>query len=434
MSIKITAFEAENVKRIKAVQLRPDETGLTLIGGRNNQGKTSVLDAIAWALGGNKYRPDAAQRDGSVNPPHLRLRLSNGLMVERKGVNSSLTVTDPTGRKGGQQILDEFVEQLALDLPKFMQASDREKADILLRIIGVGDRLQALDRDIKGAYNKRTTIGQITTAKRKHADEMTVYEDAPDEPVSVSDLIRQQQEILARNGENQRKRDRLREIVAAKKRVQDELYRLDEQITQLTDRKSALKAEFAQAKADEEIATKTVAELHDESTAALEASIRNAEEINRQVRANLDHAHADAEAIEYAEEYKQLSSQIDQMRSDRMALLNGAHLPLPELDVQDGLLLYRGKHWRDMSGSDQLRVATAIVRQLNPACGFVLLDKLEQMDLQTLAEFGDWLTQEGLQAIATRVSTGDECQIIIEDGRVADKSPEPPAQWTKGVF
>ena len=427
MSIKITAFEAENVKRIKAVQLRPDETGLTLIGGRNNQGKTSVLDAIAWALGGNKYRPDAAQRDGSVNPPHLRLRLSNGLMVERKGVNSSLTVTDPTGRKGGQQILDEFVEQLALDLPKFMQASDREKADILLRIIGVGDRLQALDRDIKGMYNKRTTIGQIATAKRKHADEMTVYEDVPDEPVSVSDLIRQQQEILARNGENQRKRSNAYKLQAERNALAQKVNSLREELDRYTQ-------QLMKADKDMTIAFKTAEELQDESTTELESSIRNIEEINRQVRANLDHAHADAEAIEYAEEYKQLSSQIDQMRSDRMALLNGAHLPLPELDVQDGLLLYRGKHWRDMSGSDQLRVATAIVRQLNPDCGFVLLDKLEQMDLQTLAEFGDWLAQEGLQAIATRVSTGDECQIIIEDGRVADKSPEPPAQWTKGVF
>lgn len=427
MSIKITAFEAENVKRIKAVQLRPDETGLTLIGGRNNQGKTSVLDAIAWALGGNKYRPDAAQRDGSVNPPHLRLRLSNGLMVERKGVNSSLTVTDPTGRKGGQQILDEFVEQLALDLPKFMQASDREKADILLRIIGVGDRLQALDRDIKGMYNKRTTIGQIATAKRKHADEMTVYEDVPDEPVSVSDLIRQQQEILARNGENQRKRSNAYKLQAERNALAQKVNSLREELDRYTQ-------QLMKADKDMTIAFKTAEELQDESTTELESSIRNIEEINRKVRANLDHAHADAEAIEYTEEYKQLSDQIDQMRRDRIALLNGAHLPLPELDVQDGLLLYRGKHWRDMSGSDQLRVATAIVRQLNPDCGFVLLDKLEQMDLQTLAEFGDWLAQEGLQAIATRVSTGDECQIIIEDGRVADKSPEPPAQWTKGVF
>ena len=83
-----------------------------------------------------------------------------------------------------------------------------------------------------------------------------------------------------------------------------------------------------------------------------------------------------------------------------------------------------------MSGSEQLRVATAIVRRLNPRCGFVLLDKLEQMDLQTLAEFGVWLREQGLQAIATRVSTGGECQIIIEDGQVQTK----PAQWQKGVF
>lgn len=88
-----------------------------------------------------------------------------------------------------------------------------------------------------------------------------------------------------------------------------------------------------------------------------------------------------------------------------------------------------------MSGSDQLRVATAIVRKLNPACGFVLLDKLEQMDLRTLQEFGAWLQTEGLQAIATRVSTGGECQIIIEDGRVADAADEAPApSYMKGAF
>jgi hypothetical protein len=74
------------------------------------------------------------------------------------------------------------------------------------------------------------------------------------------------------------------------------------------------------------------------------------------------------------------------------------------------------------------------VRRLNPNCGFVLLDKLEQMDLDTLRDFGAWLREEGLQAIATRVSTGDECSIIIEDGTAA--LPTPPVQktWKEGVF
>ena len=71
MSVKITQLEAENVKRIKAIQLSPSESGLTIIGGRNNQGKTSALDVIAWGLGGDRYRPSQSHRDGSVLPPRL---------------------------------------------------------------------------------------------------------------------------------------------------------------------------------------------------------------------------------------------------------------------------------------------------------------------------------------------------------------------------
>lgn len=87
--IKITNLELENIKRIKAVQLAPSESGLTVIGGNNGQGKTSVLDGIAWALGGDKFKPSQPQRDGSVIPPHLRVTLSNGLIVERRGDTTS---------------------------------------------------------------------------------------------------------------------------------------------------------------------------------------------------------------------------------------------------------------------------------------------------------------------------------------------------------
>ncbi|HIS57172.1 MAG TPA: AAA family ATPase [Candidatus Fimimorpha excrementavium] len=428
--IKINQLEIENVKRIKAVKIEPSASGLTIIGGDNNQGKTSVLDAIAWALGGDRYRPSQPVRNGSVIPPNLHIVMDNGLVVERKGKNSDLKVTDPSGKKGGQQLLNEFVSQMALDLPKFMEASGREKAQTLLQIIGVGDQLSQLENEEKERYNERLYVGRTADQKEKFAKEQPYYPDAPKELVSPSELIRQQQEILARNGENQRKRDRALELHAERNRLAEKVNRLKEELEQY-------QKQLIQADHDMQIAYKSAEELRDESTAELENSIANIEEINRKVRANLDKDKAEEDAREYRRQYEELTKQIMETRKKKTDLLLHADLPLPELAIEDGELIYKGQKWDNMSGSDRLKVSTAIVRKLNPKCGFVLLDKLEQMDLKTLQEFGTWLEQEGLQAIATRVSTGDECSIIIEDGYVVgQKHPAMPEQkeWKAGTF
>lgn len=423
MSMKINKLEIENVKRVKAVKIEPTANGLTIIGGKNNQGKTSVLDAIAWALGGDRYRPSQAQREGSVIPPNLHIVMNNGLIVERRGKNSDLKVTDPNGKKAGQQLLNEFVEQLALDLPKFMEASSREKAQTLLQIIGVGPRLADLERQEKELYNERTYIGRTADQKEKYAKEQPYYPEVPSVPVSASELIRQQQEILAQNGENQRKRERR--------------HQLEQEYQSVTEQIQALLAKQGQLEADLKIARETSEGLTDRSTAELEENISNIEEINRKVRANLDKDKAEEDAKGYREQYNRLTSQIEEIRSQKTDLLKEADLPLPGLGVEDGELVYHGQKWDNMSGSEQLKVSTAIVRRLNPECGFVLLDKLEQMDLDTLHEFGQWLEQEGLQAIATRVSTGGECSLIIEDGYVAGQehpATEEKKEWKAGVF
>ena len=428
MSVKITQFEAENVKRIKALTLTPAPTGLTVIGGRNNQGKTSGLDAIVWALGGDRYRPSQAQREGSVLPPRLRLELSNGIIVERSGKNSDLKVTDASGRRAGQQLLNSFVEQLALDMPRFMQSTSKEKATTLLRIIGLEEQVEKLERQEKELYNQRHAIGQIADQKAKYAKELPCYPEAPNQPVSAYDLIQRQQDILARNGENQRKRERAAQLAAEMDRVGKELALLEERYKTLC--------------ADYETAQKSALDLQDEATDELEASIRNIEAVNAKVRTNQDKARAEAEAKECGDQYAGLTAQLEAVRQQKTDLLQGAKLPLPGLSVEDGELIYKGKPWDCMSGSDQLKVSTAIVRALKPDCGFVLLDKLEQMDLETLREFSAWMEAEGLQGIATRVSTGGECSIIIEDGYAKDTAapaPAPvaapaPTSWKAGEF
>ena len=418
MTVKINKLEIENVKRVKAVTIEPTSNGLTILGGNNNQGKTSVLDAIAWALGGNKYKPSKPARDGSMNPPTLRLELSNGLIVERKGKNSDLKVTDPSGQKAGQQLLDSFVEELALNLPKFIESSAKDKANTLLQIIGVGEKLWELDRKEERLYNERRTIGQIADQKKKYAAEQPQYPEAPNELVSIADLIHEQQEILARNGENAKKRQNRENIVNSLHLSEARLKQLKEQLAQEEATHESLMSDYIAA-------NKSIEDLVDESTDEIENSIANIEEINRKVRANLDKEKAEEDAKQYGSQYDQLSKEIQDVRDERTSLLDSADLPLPGLSVEDGELVFEGQKWDNMSGSQQLRVATAIVRKLKPECGFVLLDKLEQMDIPTLTEFGKWLESEGLQAIATRVSSGEECQIIIEDGYVVSDTVTP---------
>ena len=266
MSVKINKLEIENVKRVKAVKIEPTANGLTIVGGNNNQGKTSVLDSIAWALGGNKYKPSQAHRDGSVTPPYLHIVMNNGLIVERKGKNSDLKVIDPNGGKGGQQLLNSFVEELAIDLPKFMESSSKEKAQILLQIIGVGNQLFELERTETEIYNQRHAIGQIKDQKEKYAKEMDYFPDAPKELVSIQELVTQQQTILAKNGENQRKRQQVNEISQRWEMERQQIENLRQQLL-------ALESKHNQTSIDLEIAQKSANELQDESTAELEKSI-----------------------------------------------------------------------------------------------------------------------------------------------------------------
>lgn len=444
MSVKINSLQLENVKRVKAVAMEPSESGLTIIGGDNGQGKTSVLDAIAWALGGNKYKPSMPARQGSVVPPKMTISLSNGLVVERKGENGTLKVTDPSGQKAGQQLLDAFVEKLALDLPKFMESSDADKAQTLLNIIGVGPQLMELEKQIKEIYNERTAIGRIADQKKAHAAEMPFYPGLPETPISASELIKQQQDILAKNGakakirENadkveaecrraeQRIHDREWAVADAEKRLEETKTRLQEAIAEYNELQEMKAAAFADATAVGD----------DIDTSELAAALENVEETNRRIQANLDREKAEEDAEAAAAEYQNLTDRLEDIREQKKALLDGAKLPLPGLSVEDGKLLYQGQAWDNMSGSERLIVSAAIVKELNPECGFVLMDRLEQLDLHTLQIFGKWLEDQGLQVIATRVSTGAECSVIIEDGysiAAKDEMVTPMKDW-KGGF
>lgn len=408
--VKILCFSAGNFKALKAFYCEPKPEGLTVIGGDNGAGKSSCLDALAFAVGGKKYCPSNPKREGAIGDTTLHVDLSNGITVERKGKNLSLTVTDREGARHGQELLDAFISNIAIDLPKFYNASSKDKAHMILETLGIEDKLAELAKTEKEKYDTRTMVGREADRKQKAAEDMPWHEDAPEEAVSVKELIDRQQEVLARNGIKEEHR---RKYEANKA----ELLRVSGEIDSLRQRQKVLSEEVRSAESED---------FTLESTAELEAQIANFEETNRKVAENAERTRRMEEADALNDQKDALTKEIEAIRAERIALLQGADFPLEGLSVNDGgELVYNGQPWDCMSGSQQLIVSCAIASRINPSCRFVLMDKLEQLDLTTLAEFDKWLKTQDLQCIATRVSTGGECSLIIEDGEVKEGEKKP---------
>lgn len=425
--VHVIECQMENVKRVALVRFSPKGKGLTVIGGDNKQGKTSILDALCFALAGEKYRPTNLQRDGSLSPAEISVKLSNGLLVERKGKNATLKVTDPTGNRAGQKLLDALLEELALNLPRFLAMTARDKANVLLQIIGIGEQLKELENEERKAYDERHVFGIMCEQKNAYATELPWHADAPETPVSAAELVQSAQAVMARNAERVNARaniDRAYALVETAKIAEAAAARRVNEIEEMLSRAKADHADRSTAvtKANESFESAQLVVDDDESTADIQAQIENIEATNAKVRDNLNKAKAKDDAEAASAKYDALGASVDAVRSRRRALLDGAAMPLPGLSIEAGELTYNGKSWDCMSGVEKVRAGVAIVRKLKPTCGFVLLDGLEAFDVAQLAELDQWLAAEGMQGIGTRVSRGDECTLIIEDGMVKSET------------
>lgn len=431
--VKITSLELENVKKVRAVRLSPSESGLTVIGGGNRAGKTSVLDGICYALGGEKFRPSDLQNSEGLNPARMEVRLSNGLVVVREGKNAALKVTDPEGRKSGQKLLDGFVSAFALNLPAFMNAKTADKAKALLDTLGIGEKLLELDREERKWYDERTVAGRIADSKAKHAKELPEFTDVPEEPLNSADLTREMTETLAFNARQKALRDNIDKLKDVYETENGRLRMMEQKLRELQDQIDVQKKRVGDAYHEYNVAS-SVTISPDQDTSGIQKKLDELEEINVKVRQNAEKANAMDEAKHAAEERDALTAKVEEVRSRRAALLKSASMPLDGLDVVDGELVYNGRKWDCMSTMEQMKVSVAVCRAMKPECGFCLVDRLESFDLHELGEFAAWAEAEGLQVIGTRVSEGGECTVVIEDGTVkgASEWDEPLAPSIAG--
>ena len=207
---------------------------------------------------------------------------------------------------------------------------------------------ETVEKEEKALYDERTQVGRIANQKAKYAQGLASYPDAPEEPVSAAELIRQQQEILTRNARRLQWRREYDAILAERDAVDRQIEETETRLRDLRTRSAELEKRAAEAE-------KTPKEMEEESTAELEAQLKDVEAINRKVEENRRRALAEDEAAQYQSEYDALTVRIEDVRARKMALLDGAELPLPGLSVEDGALTFGGRRWDCMSSSEHFR-------------------------------------------------------------------------------
>ncbi|MBL8302262.1 MAG: AAA family ATPase, partial [Ideonella sp.] len=207
--LHIVELRVENLKRLRAVTITPDGD-LVVLSGHNGAGKSSVLDAIAMALGGRDQIPAEPIRRGAER---AEVVVDLGELVVRRTFTATgggqLVVQNREGARfqSPQSMLDALVGRLTFDPLAFAREKPSRQVEVLRELVGLD--LAPLDTRRAELYAERTAVNKRATSLRARFEAMPRHEQAPAEPVDVGDLADQLKQAQATNQENERQRQSL---------------------------------------------------------------------------------------------------------------------------------------------------------------------------------------------------------------------------------
>ncbi|QAY16155.1 AAA-ATPase [Arthrobacter phage Sonali] len=405
MGRKIVNLQAENIMRLKAVEITP-EGSVVLVGGNNGEGKSSTLNAMWLALGGGAASKSIARpvRDGAEEAV-VRLDLGDLIVTRKwKGSKTSLTVESKDGAKysSPQSILDGLVGKLAFDPLEFAQYAPAKQREILMSLVELPFDPAELDANRKSIFDSRTDINRkVKELEGQVKGFYPIPAGTPDQEVSVAELLK---EYRAAQDANARTEQIARDVHNNELLVQD------------------LRMKLAQAEADLEGNRAALAACPPRmDLGAIQDKIDNAENINANVReaqAQTDVRHQLKVHQNKAEELTGRITQLDMTKADMLA---SAVYPVTGLGFDDDGVTYNGVPFKQASSAEQLRVSTAMGMALNPDLRVMHIrdgSLLDEKNLDLIARMAD---ANDFQVWIERVGKGDQGAVIIEDGQVSSE-------------
>lgn len=396
--MKIIELQAENVLRLKAVDITPDGT-LQVIGGRNAQGKSSVLNAIFLAIGGGKAGKATVQpiRDGEERA-YVRLDLGE-LVVTRtwtKGGATKLTVTSADGAsyKSPQSMLDALVGHLSFDPLAFTRLSARDQREALLDLVDLDVDLDALDNERDRLYENRTQVGR----DGKAIGDVEVDDTLPDDEQSASELIKS---IREKEEHNSKIRAARRNVIEIESHISDLEQQLIKAKSELNEAAWLANAELAE-------------------TDHLEDQLATIEETNARIRDNQQAQIKQVEKDGLRGEYDDLTRQIEALDKRKADALVSAEFPIEGLAFDENGVTYQGVPFSQASSAEQIKVSLAMAMALNPDLKVLRIMDGSLLDDESMEAIREVVAENDYQLWLERVGDADQGAVILEDGEVAE--------------
>jgi energy-coupling factor transporter ATP-binding protein EcfA2 len=410
--MKIVELSAENVKRLRAVQIRPDGA-LVVIGGNNAQGKSSVLDAIAMALAGKGSQGLVPVRQGEGK---ARVVLNLDDLVVTRTITSTGGGTLKVQSKDGvaypspQAMLDKLASKLSFDPLAFARENPKRQAELLKDLVGID--FDGVDRHRTELYNQRTEINRRGKEKAAKLEGMQHF-DGADEVVSVTDLLVSLRASEAHNDRNRELRAQAEDVRQGVEEWREEVQDLERKLQEARNRLDVCQEQYVGAIKSIENAPANI------DLEPIREQIATAGEHNERVKANRERAALMDEVNKLRNDSLALTARIeslDAMKADDMA---SASFPVEGLGFNEHGVTFNGLPFESCSSAEQLRVSVAMGIAMNPKLRVLLIRDGSLLDEDSLRMVAEMATEHDAQVWVERVGKGQECSVIIEDGAIS---------------
>lgn len=429
MSNKIVSLSINNVMRIHAAHIEPSGN-VVVIGGRNAQGKTSVLESIAMAIGGLRLCPPepirAGQDEAEIDLVLGDLKISRKFWRADGDIKSSLTVRDANDAplKAPQSVLNQLVGSLAFDPLEFARMQPGERARTLRELVGLD--VEQLEEEQQRVFDRRTEKGREKRAAQAVVTEAEYWENAGSTLASVTEIGERMAAAVQRAAEKQGLLGLNARTIQRKEDCAAKVIRKENAIALLNGEIKELEADIVseQTTYEQGLAAADAFEVPDVD--AISAELHGVEEANTKVRANLARA-VKVEAEEaVAAEWKTLDTRHTQLTQEILRRTQAVEYPIPELELRKGGVYFKDVPFEQASRAERIKVSLAMGCALNDSLrvllirdGSVLDDESMQLisDLAGARDFQFWIEM-------ARGYEGAAEAIIIEDGHVVPAPEE----------